>query len=138
MKKRVLFLSTGNSARSPMAEGLLRSIAADKYDVFSAGTHPKAVHSMAVTAMKEIGIDVSNHISRGLKEFLGQKFDYVISICDRARKLCPDFPDSMAFNWGFDDPSQAAGNDDDRLKLFRRTREEMMGRIRLFVLANRD
>src|SRR5262245_3171754 len=138
MKKRVLFLSTGDSARSPMAEGLLRSIAADRYDVFSAGTHPKEVHPMTILAMQEVGIDASGQVSRDATEFQGQRFDYVISLCDRAKETCPDFPGSTPFHWGFTDPTAATGTPEEQLKVFRRVREEIMGRLKLFVLANRD
>jgi Protein-tyrosine-phosphatase len=88
-KKRVLFVCTGNSARSQMAEGILRQLAGDEYDVFSAGTAPKGLHPRTVEVMKEAGIDVSTHTSKDLAQFQGQSFDYVITVCDRARQQCP-------------------------------------------------
>jgi arsenate reductase len=138
MKKRVLFLCTGNSARSQMAEGLLRSIAGEKYDVFSAGTHPKGVHPLTIEAMRGIGVDISAQSSKDLKNFLGQDFDYVITVCDRAKQACPVFPGSVPIHWGFDDPAEATGSDETRLRTFERVRDEILGRLRLFVLANKD
>lgn len=135
-KKRVLFLCTGNSARSQMAEGILRSLAGDEYDVVSAGTTPKGVHPRTVEVMKEAGIDISTHTSRDLTQFLGQTFDYVITVCDRARQQCPIFPGSTPIHWGFDDPAEA--DTPRQLETFRRVRDEIRHRIRLFLLANKD
>jgi arsenate reductase len=135
-KKRVLFLCTGNSARSQMAEGILRYLAGDEYDVVSAGTTPKGIHPRTVEVMKEAGIDVSTHTSKDLAQFLGQTFDNVITVCDRARQQCPVFPGSTPFHWGFDDPAE---DDSPRqLETFRRVRDEIRQRIRLFLLANKD
>jgi arsenate reductase len=136
MKKRVLFLCTGNSARSQMAEGLLRSLAGQKYEIFSAGTHPKGIHPLAVEAMREIGIDISGQTSKDVDLYNGEKFDYVITVCDRAKRACPVFPGSMPIHWGFDDPAEAEGSREQQLKVFERVREEIMGRLRLFVLAD--
>ena len=124
MKKRVLFLCTGNSARSQMAEGLLRSIAGDKYDVFSAGTHPKGVHPLTIQVMREIDINVSGQTSKDVGVFAGQSFDYVITVCDRAKQACPVFPGSVPIHWGFDDPIDEAS--------FRRVRDEIRDRLRAF------
>src|SRR5438094_7355045 len=87
-KKRVLFLCTGNSARSQMAEGILRNVAGDRFEVFSAGTHPKGMHPQSVAAMKEIGIDISQQHSKDIAVFAGRTFDYVITVCDRAKQQC--------------------------------------------------
>ena len=138
MKKRVLFLCTGNSARSQMAEGLLRKMAGDKYEVFSAGTHAKGLHPLAVEAMRAIDIDISMQTSKNVRVFDGQSFDYVITVCDRARQACPVFPGSMPIHWGFDDPAEASGPRDSQLETFRRVRDEISHRLRLFVLANKD
>src|SRR5215469_2537849 len=92
MEKRVLILCTGNSARSQMAEGLLAHDAADRFEVESAGTKPGSVRSEAITVMKELGIDISNHRSKHVDEFQGQQFDYVLTVCDNARESCPFFP----------------------------------------------
>ena len=133
-KKRVLFLCTGNSARSQMDEGLLRNLAGNKFDVVSAGTNPKGLHPRSVEVMKEIGIDVSRQASKDLKQFLNQKFDYVITVCDRAKQQCPIFPGAEPIHWGFDDPAEAPL--DKELQTFRRVRDEILQRPRLFLLAN--
>jgi len=133
-KKRVLFLCTGNSARSQMAEGLLRNLAGDHYDIFSAGTNPKGLHPRSVDVMKEIGIDVSGQTSKDVSQFLGQQFDYVITVCDRAKTQCPIFPGAEPIHWGFDDPAEAPPGRE--LETFRRVRDEIRQRLRLFLLAN--
>jgi arsenate reductase len=135
-KKRVLFLCTGNSARSQMAEGILRNLAGDQYDVFSAGTTPKGLHPRTVEVMKESGIDVSNYASKDLTQFLGQSFDYVITVCDRAKQQCPVFPRAAPIHWGFEDPADADLSSE--REAFRRVRDEIRHRIRLFLLANKD
>ena len=131
MKQRVLFLCTGNSARSQMAEALLRKSGGDRFDVFSAGTHPKGLHPMTIEVMRESDIDVSGHRSKDMKEFIGQKFDYVITVCDRARQQCPIFPGSESIHWGFDDPAEAPSAG--QLQAFRNVREEIRQRINLFL-----
>ncbi len=117
-----------------MAEGLLRNLAGNKFDVVSAGTNPKGLHPRSVEVMKEIGIDVSRQASKDLKQFLNQKFDYVITVCDRAKQQCPIFPGAEPINWGFDDPAEAPL--DKELQTFRRVRDEILQRLRLFLLAN--
>jgi arsenate reductase len=134
IKKRVLFLCTGNSARSQMAEGLLRNLAGDKFEVVSAGTTPKGLHPRSVEVMKEIGIDVSQQTSKDVMQFLNEKFDYVITVCDRAKQQCPIFPGAEPIHWGFDDPAEAP--QDKQLDTFRRVRNEILQRLRLFLLAN--
>lgn len=125
-KKRVLILCTGNSARSQMAEGLLRHDAGDRFEVFSAGTHPSFVRPEAITAMNELGIDISGHRSKGVDEFLGQPFDYVVTVCDKAKESCPIFPgDGVRMHHSFDDPAEASGGREERLKVFRRVRDEL-------------
>jgi arsenate reductase len=138
MKKRVLFLCTGNSARSQMAEGLLRNMAGDRYDVFSAGTHPKGLHPLSVEAMRGLDIDISKQTSKDLNVYLDQKFDYVITVCDRAKQACPVFPGSTPIHWGFEDPAEARDGHDPDLKVFERARDEILSRLRLFVVANKD
>jgi len=133
-KKRVLFLCTGNSARSQMAEGLLKQMAGDQFDVFSAGTHPKGMHPRSVEVMSEIGIDISQHRSKEISTFLNDKFDYVITVCDRAKQQCPVFPGAEPIHWGFDDPAEAS--DDRQLGEFRRVRDEIGHRLRLFLVVN--
>src|SRR5215831_6595230 len=133
MKKRVLFLCTGNSARSQMAEGLLRHIAGDRFDVFSAGTHPKTLHPGSVEAMKEVNIDISGHRSKDIAVYAHDTFDYVITVCDRAKEHCPVFPGAAPIHWSFDDPAEAP--QDKQLETFRRVREEIRRRLDLFLLA---
>jgi len=121
--RRALFICTGNSARSQMAEGLLRSLAADRYEVFSAGTMPKGVNPLAVQAMREIGIDISAQTSKDVKLFLDQPFDDVITVCDRAQAACPVFPGGgRRWHWGFNDPQTLAD--------FQRVRDEIAAQLR--------
>lgn len=130
MKKRVLFLCTHNSARSQMAEGLLRDLAGDRFDVFSAGTERTRVQPFAIAAMREIGIDLSAHSSKTVDVFAGETFDYVITVCDRANESCPIFPGgTRRIHWSFDDPTAARGSDEERLQSFRRVRDQIRGRL---------
>ena len=125
-KKRVLILCTGNSARSQMAEGLLRHIAGDKFEVESAGTIASFVRPQAIAAMAEIGIDISGHRSKCLDEFLDTEFDYVITVCDNAKQTCPMFPgNAKRIHWSFDDPAEAVGDDEEQIVLFRRVRDQI-------------
>ena len=134
MKLRVLILCTGNSARSQMAEGLLRSLAGDKVQVFSAGTHPSTVNPMAVEAMHERGIDISHHRSKHLSEFLGQPFDYVITVCDEAAEACPIFPGAAQhIHWSFPDPAAIEGSQEERLAFFRQIRDDIEARLRSWL-----
>jgi len=131
---RVLFLCTGNSARSQMAEGLLRSLGGPDFEVFSAGAEPKGLHPLAVEVMREAGIDISGQRSKPLDAFLGQNFDYVITVCDRARDRCPTFPgDNESIHWGFDDPAAETGDAAKLLAIFRRVRNEISERLRIWV-----
>jgi arsenate reductase len=133
-KEKVLILCTGNSARSQMAEGLLRHIAGDRFDVQSAGTVASFVRPQAIAVMAEIGIDISNHRSKCLDEFLGESFDYVITVCDNARESCPIFPGrAERLHWSFDDPAEATGDQESQLKLFRRVRDEIKARLDEFA-----
>jgi arsenate reductase (thioredoxin) len=134
-KKRVLFLCTGNSARSQMAEGLLRQMAGNQFDVFSAGTQPKGMHPRSVEVMNEVGIDISKQTSKNVSTYLRDKFDYVITVCDRAKQQCPVFPGAEPIHWGFDDPAEAVP--DRQLETFRRVRDEIRHQLGLFLLANR-
>jgi arsenate reductase len=133
-RKRVLILCTGNSARSQMAEGLLRHLADDRFEVASAGVSPTQVRPEAITAMREIGIDISNHRSKSVDEFSGQEFDYVITVCDNANEQCPIFPgNTKRIHWSFDDPAAAVGDEQSRLAVFRKVRDEILHRLRDFV-----
>ena len=126
MKQRVLILCTGNSARSQMAEGLLRHDAGDRFEVHSAGTKPGHVRPEAIAVMAELGIDLTSHRAKHVDEFAGQQFDYVLTVCDNAREICPVFPATTAMiHHSFDDPAGLDGPEQDRLALFRRVRGEI-------------
>jgi arsenate reductase len=125
-KKRVLILCTGNSARSQMAEGLLRHDAGDRFEVASAGTKPSRVRPEAIAVMRELGIDIAGHRSKSVDEFAGQAFDYVLTVCDNARESCPVFPGkTVRIHRSFADPAALEGSEEERLDLFRRVRDEM-------------
>jgi len=126
MKKKVLFICTHNSARSQMAEGLMRTLYPDRYVVFSAGTEPRGVNPYAVKGMAEIGIDISSHRSKSLNEFLDMKFDYVVTVCDQAKQVCPFFPGGKeSIHKGFENPAAFKGNKDGKIAIFRRVRDEI-------------
>lgn len=134
MKKRVLFLCTHNSARSQIAEGLLRKMAGERFEVFSAGTEQTRVQPLAIEAMREIGIDISGHTSKTLDAFEGQTFDYVITVCDRANESCPIFPGGTErIHWSFEDPTAATGTDEQKLRAFRTVRDAIQQRLRMFL-----
>lgn len=131
---RVLFVCTGNSARSQIAEALLRDFGGADFEVFSAGTEPKGVNPYTVHVLAEIDVDWSAARAKSVTEFLGQPFDYVITVCDRARQTCPVFPgDHNTLHWGLDDPAEVEGSDERKLEAFRRTRTEVATRLRPFV-----
>lgn len=133
-RKRVLILCTGNSARSQMAEGILRHAGGERFEVWSAGTEPSRLNPLAVRAMQELGIDIGAHRSKSVDEFRGQEFDYVITVCDNAKENCPVFPGrSERIHWSFEDPAAAAGDEDARLAVFRRVRDEIRERLNDFV-----
>jgi arsenate reductase (thioredoxin) len=133
---RVLFVCTHNSARSQMAEGFLREYGGDRFEVFSAGTEATAVRPEAIRAMAEVGIDISGHVSKTVDHYLGQSFAWVITVCDQAREACPIFPGATeTAHWGFDDPSAATGDELARMAVFRRVRDEIARRVRIFALA---
>lgn len=132
-KPSVLILCTGNSARSQMAEGLLRHDAGDRFEIFSAGTRPSRVRPEAIAAMREVGIDISGHRSKSVDELAGQHFDYVLTVCDNARESCPIFPaKTVAIHRSFEDPAAAEGSEEERLALFRRVRDEIREYLRSF------
>src|SRR6202012_4791392 len=126
-KPSVLILCTGNSCRSHLAEGILKHLAGDLFDVYSAGSKPAGyVHPKAIEVMKEIGIDISSHTSKHLGEFLNQKIDTVITVCGNADQACPMFPGPVnRYHWGFDDPAHAQGSDEEILAVFRRVRDQI-------------
>ena len=133
-KQRVLFLCTHNSARSQMAEGFLRSLAGDRFEVASAGTQATRVHPLAIRAMAEVGIDLGGNTSKVVDAFVEQPWDYVITVCDGANEACPVFPKkSSRLHWSFEDPAQATGSDDQRLEVFRRVREQIRRRVTAWI-----
>lgn len=133
-RRRVLILCTGNSARSQMAEGLLRHDGGAAFDVFSAGTNPSHVRPEAIEVMREIGIDISSHRSKSVDEFLGQEFNSVITVCDNAREHCPVFPGTtQRIHWSFEDPAATTGDEAARLAVFRRVRDEMRASLATFI-----
>ncbi len=134
MKKRVLILCTGNSARSQMAEGLLRHDAGDRFEVESAGTQPSRVRLEAIAVMRELGIDISGHRSKHVDEFTGRRFDYVLTVCDHANEVCPVFPgNAVRLHRSFDDPAAAAGSSGERLAVFRRVRDQLRAYLESFT-----
>ncbi|MBI5854829.1 MAG: arsenate reductase ArsC [Nitrospirae bacterium] len=134
MKRRILFLCTGNSCRSQMAEGWLRHLGKDRFEVASAGIHPVGLNPGAVEVMREVGIEISGHRSKHVREFSNQRFDVVITVCDRAKESCPLFPGvGRVLHWNFDDPASAVGTSEERLAVFRRVRDEIQKKIRRFM-----
>jgi arsenate reductase len=134
-KKRVLILCTGNSARSQMAEGLLRHDGGGQFEVESAGVNPSRVRPEAVEAMREVGIDISGHRSKSAEEFVGQDFDYIITVCDNARETCPFFPGhAERIHRSFEDPpAPGAADPDTTMAVFRRVRDEIREWVREFI-----
>ncbi len=133
IKHRVLILCTGNSARSQIAEGLLRHDAGERFDVFSAGTSPTRVRPEAIIVMKELGIDISGHRSKSIDEFAGETFDYVLTVCDHAKEVCPMYPGHMnSLHHSFEDPAAVEGSEGQRLSAFRKVRDEIRSYLRNF------
>ena len=137
---RVLFVCTGNSARSVMAEALVRHRGGTAFEVHSAGTEPKGINPLTLSVLAEAGIDASWAHSKSVTEYLGQQFDYVITVCDQARQTCPVFPGvHESLHWGYEDPAEAAGTGEERLAVFRRVLVQLGERINQFIpLARRQ
>ncbi len=134
MKTKVLFLCTGNSCRSQMAEGFLRTDGGGDYEAHSAGTKPSTVNPLAVEVMREVGIDISEQRSKNVTEYLGQHFPRVITVCDNAAERCPIFPGPcIREHWPFEDPAEAPGSKEERLVVFRKVRDEIGARVRSWV-----
>lgn len=132
--KRVLILCTGNSARSQMAEGLLRHYGGEDFTVESAGIEPSFVRPEAIEVMRELGIDISSQRSKSIDEFSGRPFDYVITVCDNANQNCPVFPTAtQRIHWSIADPAAVQGNDEARLQAFRAARDELRARLEEFL-----
>ncbi len=136
-RRRVIFVCTHNSARSQMAEGMLRAWGGERYEVVSAGTERTRVRPEAVAVMREVGIDIGDQASKTLEGFLGQPFDWLITVCDQARESCPTLPGVRhQEHWSVDDPSAADGNEEARLAAFRIARDDLAGRVRAFLAAH--
>ncbi|MBZ5616337.1 MAG: arsenate reductase ArsC [Acidobacteriia bacterium] len=134
-RQRVLFLCTGNSARSQMAEGLLRQMAGDRFEVFSAGTRPVGLNPKAVAVMAEIGIDIAGNRSKSVDEFAGQQFDYVFTVCDKAKESCPIFAGGRRrLHQSFEDPASAPA--DQQLGVFRKVRDQIADRLQEFLRSD--
>ncbi len=139
-KPSVLILCTGNSCRSHLAEGLLRAVAGDLFEVHSAGSKPAGyVHPLAIRAMQEIGIDISGHRSKSMKEFMATPIETVITVCGVADQACPIFPGQVnRHHWPFDDPAHATGTEEEQLAVFRRVRNEIRRTLEAYVAGRRD
>ena len=132
--KRVLFICTKNSARSQMAEGLVNHDLAERFEAFSAGTNPSSVHPLAIKVMREIGIDISHHRSKSMDEFVKERFDYVITLCDHANESCPVFfGGTKRRHMGFPDPAAAEGGDEEKRGVFRKVRDQIREELEKFL-----
>ena len=133
---RVLFVCTGNSARSVMAEALLRHHGGDRFEVHSAGTEPKGINPLTLRVLDAAGMDGSFARSKSVDEFLGQSFDYVVTVCDQARQSCPIFPGvHESLHWGYEDPAAAEGTDEERMAVFRKVFIQMAERVKQFAIV---
>ncbi len=135
-RQRVIFVCTHNSARSQMAEGMLRTWGEDEFEAFSAGTEVTSLRPEAITVMNEIGIDISEHTSKTLEPFMGDAFSWLITVCDQAKESCPTLPGVRRHaHWSIDDPSGVEGDEGARLEAFREARDRLRDRIHMFMLA---
>jgi arsenate reductase len=138
-KKKILIICTHNSARSQMAEGLINALYSNKFEAFSAGTEAAEVRPKAIQVLKEIGIDISHHYSKNMREFYGTEFDLVATVCDNAKKVCPVFPGAKKMiHKSFPDPSAAIGTEDEKLLVFRNVRDQIFDWIKLELIPNID
>jgi arsenate reductase len=134
--QRVLFLCTHNSARSQMAEGLLRTLGGDRFEAHSAGTEATGVRLPAIRAMRELDIDISKQISKTLEPYVEQRFDHVITVCDDANESCPIFPNAAhRLHWSLPDPSKATGSETEQLAVYRKVRDDLRARIEAELLS---
>tara|TARA_B100000941_G_C28352528_1_gene472620 strand:+ start:300 stop:725 length:426 start_codon:yes stop_codon:yes gene_type:complete len=133
-KEKIIFICTGNACRSQIAEGVMRKLAGDKFDVFSAGSHPSLVHPMSIKVMKEIGIDITSHTSDPISKFLSKNINIVVTVCDNANKVCPVFPGKVErIHWSIKDPFKGWNSHPDDLVNFRKTREDLTARIKNLI-----
>ena len=134
-KEKIIFICTGNACRSQIAEGIMRKIAGDNFDVFSAGSHPSLVHPMSIKVMKEIGIDITSHTSDPISNFLSKNINIVVTVCDNADKVCPVFPGKVErIHWSIKDPFKGWGSNPDDLVNFRFTRDDLVVRIKNYLM----
>ena len=130
-KEKIIFICTGNACRSQIAEGIMRHLAGDKFDVFSAGSYPTQVHPMSIKVMREVGVDIAFQSSDPISKFLNENIDIVITVCDNADKACPSFPGNFErIHWGIKDPFKEGASDSDNLVNFRKTRQDLTIRIK--------
>ena len=133
-KKKVLFICTGNACRSQIAHGLLRDMAGDRFEVFSAGSHPSRVHPMSVAVMEEVGVDISHHTSDFVDDYLDQGIDIAITVCHNANQSCPTFPGKAErIHWSIDDPFKGWNFDTSQMDSFRETRREIKEKLEMFL-----
>ncbi len=133
-KKKVLFICTGNACRSQIAHGLLRDMAGDRFEVFSAGSHPSRVHPMSVAVMEEVGVDISHHTSDFVDDYLDKGIDIAITVCDNANQSCPTFPGKAErIHWSIDDPFKGWNFDTSQMDSFRETRREIKEKLETFL-----
>ena len=133
-KKKVIFICTGNACRSQMAEGLLRHMAGNKFEVYSAGSHPSHLHPASVAVMAEWGIDIARHTAEPIDDYLDAGIDIAITVCDNAQQSCPTFPGNMEqIHWGLDDPYHGWGAEPEDLLPYREIRDELKDRIKVFL-----
>jgi arsenate reductase (thioredoxin) len=133
-RQRVIFVCTHNSARSQMAEGMLRAWGGDRFEVFSAGTEATRVRPEAIAVMSELGIEIGGHTSKTFEPFLGESFNWLVTVCDDAREACPTLPGvQQQAHWSIEDPSAVEGDDETRLSAFRAARDDLRDRIRSFI-----
>tara|TARA_Y100000748_G_scaffold280779_1_gene259959 strand:- start:246 stop:671 length:426 start_codon:yes stop_codon:yes gene_type:complete len=133
-KEKIIFICSGNSCRSQIAEGLMKNLANDKFEVYSAGAYPTKVHPAAIIVMNEVGIDISFHKSDPIALFINESIDIVVTVCDNAKKVCPVFPaEAERIHWSIEDPFQSWGSDLGDLVNFRKTREDLTARIKNFI-----
>jgi arsenate reductase len=132
-KKKVIIICTGNSIRSQMAEGFFRKYKSN-WEINSAGTNPKGLNPLSVKVMLEKGIDISSNKSKSINKFLGEKFDYIITVCDNAKENCPYFPGGAKYiHWSFSDPASTVGTEEERINVFRKVRDEIEKKILEFI-----
>ena len=138
LKKKVLFICTGNACRSQIAHGLLNDLASEHFEVFSAGSHPNKVHPISIAVMEEVGIDISKHTSDHIDDYLNKDIDIVITVCDNSNNACPLFPENTKrIHWSIDDPFRNWNFELNQLSTFRKTREEIKLRLLKFIQANK-